>query len=580
MQRLRHSRTGWLAIVLLLAMAAFVLRLFYLQILQHSMYTELARASQQQQFVIPAERGKIYMMDGQALAPVVLNRMIYTVIADPQAVEDGERSKIIASLKKIAGGEIVRHAEAKLNNKKSRYEVLARNISRTQAEKLRKKNFAGMLYQQGSIRDYPENGLGAHVLGFVNASGDGQYGVEGALEKRLKGQNGFLQAVTDVRNVPLTVGKDNIRIEAKAGESIALTVDRNIQSYTESALKNGVEASHATEGSVIVMNPNNGRVLAMANYPSYNPAEYAKQTNAAVFMNNVTMTPFEPGSIIKSFSFAAAIDKGAVTPSTVYNNTDCIKVADRTMCNALRGLNGPISIQGAFNNSLNVGTITAVRRLGNGSQINLPARQTLYDYYHDRFGFGQATGIELNEAAGYVYPPDSAEGNEVRYSAMTYGQSMNLTMVQVAAGFSSIVNGGQYYRPVIVGGSVDKNGKIHPSENKALRQTVSAGTSSQMRGMLATARGSSFLSKNDKPGYEIGGKTGTSEAVVGGHYSQSETIATYIGYGGANRAEYVIMVRVAAPGRGINLQGNYHAGPIFTDISNWMIDYMKLAPKG
>ena len=580
MQRLTHSRTGWLAIVLLLAMAAFVLRLFYLQILQHGMYTELARASQQRQFIIPAERGKIYMMDGQALAPVVLNRMIYTVIADPQAVEDNERSKIIASLKEIAGGEMVYHAEAKLNNKKSRYEVLARNISRTQAEKLRNKNFAGMLYQQGSIRDYPENGLGAHVLGFVNAAGDGQYGVEGALEKRLKGQNGLLQAVTDVRNVPLTVGKDNIRIEAKAGENLALTVDRNIQSYTESALKNGVEAARATEGSVIVMNPNNGRVLAMANYPSYNPAEYAKQTNAAVFMNNVTMTPFEPGSIIKSFSFAAAIDKGAVTPSTVYNNTDCIKVADRTMCNALRGLNGPISIQGAFNNSLNVGTITAVRRLGNGSQINLPARQTLYDYYHDRFGFGQATGIELNEAAGYVYPPDSAEGNEVRYSAMTYGQSMNLTMVQVAAGFSSIVNGGQYYRPVIVGGSVDKNGKIHPSKNKALRQTVSAGTSSQMRGMLATARGSSFLSKNDKPGYEIGGKTGTSEAVVGGHYSQSETIATYIGYGGANRAEYVIMVRVAAPGRGINLQGNYHAGPIFTDISNWMIDYMKLAPKG
>ena len=580
MQRLTHSRTGWLAIVLLLAMAAFVLRLFYLQILQHGMYTELARASQQRQFIIPAERGKIYMMDGQALAPVVLNRMIYTVIADPQAVEDNERSKIITSLKEIAGGEMVHHAEAKLNNKKSRYEVLARNISRTQAEKLRNKNFAGMLYQQGSIRDYPENGLGAHVLGFVNAAGDGQYGVEGALEKRLKGQNGLLQAVTDVRNVPLTVGKDNIRIEAKAGENLALTVDRNIQSYTESALKNGVEAARATEGSVIVMNPNNGRVLAMANYPSYNPAEYAKQTNAAVFMNNVTMTPFEPGSIIKSFSFAAAIDKGAVTPSTVYNNTDCIKVADRTMCNALRGLNGPISIQGAFNNSLNVGTITAVRRLGNGSQINLPARQTLYDYYHDRFGFGQATGIELNEAAGYVYPPDSAEGNEVRYSAMTYGQSMNLTMVQVAAGFSSIVNGGQYYRPVIVGGSVDKNGKIHPSKNKALRQTVSAGTSSQMRGMLATARGSSFLSKNDKPGYEIGGKTGTSEAVVSGHYSQKETIATYIGYGGANRAEYVIMVRVAAPGRGINLQGNYHAGPIFTDISNWMIDYMKLAPKG
>jgi cell division protein FtsI/penicillin-binding protein 2 len=98
--------------------------------------------------------------------------------------------------------------------------------------------------------------------------------------------------------------------------------------------------------------------------------------------------PFEPGSIIKSFSFATAIDKGVITPSSTYNNTDCIKVADRTMCNALRGLDGTMTIQGAFNNSLNVGTITAIRKLGNGSQINLPARQTLYEYYHDKFGFG------------------------------------------------------------------------------------------------------------------------------------------------------------------------------------------------
>lgn len=581
MQRLIiRSRTGYLAIVLLVAMAAFVLRLFQLQILQYGKYTELARASQQRQFVIPAERGKIYMMDGKTPVPVVLNQATYTVIADPQAVDDKERNQIITSLREIAGGEMTDGVAERLANKKSRYEVLAKNITRTQAEKLKEKNFAGVLYQQGSIRSYPEGGLGAHVLGFVNVAGEGQYGVEGALNNRLKGQDGLLQSVTDVRNVPLTVGKNNMRIEAKSGDNLALTVDRNIQSQAESALKKGIEAANATEGSAVIVNPKNGQILALANYPAYNPAEFSKQKNAAVFMNSASMVPFEPGSIIKSFSFATAIDKGAIAPSSTYNNTDCIKVVDRTMCNALRGLSGTITIQGAFNNSLNVGTITAIRRLGNGSQINLAARQVLYEYYHDKFGFGQKTGIELGEASGYIYPPDSVEGNEVRYSAMTYGQSMNLTMVQIAAGFSSLVNGGQYYKPTVLRGIIDGYGNLKSSESKSIRQTVSGNTSSQMRTMLATARQSSFLSKIDKPGYEIGGKTGTSEAVVNGVYTQKETIATYIGYGGGkNGAEYVIMVRVAAPGKGINLQGNLHAGPIFTDISNWMIDYMKIAPK-
>ena len=580
MQRLIRSRTGCLAIVLLVAMAAFVLRLFQLQILQYSKYTEMARASQQRQFIIPAERGKIYMMDGKTPAPVVLNQAVYTVIADPHAVNDKEREQIITSLREVAGGEMTDKAAERLSNKNSRYEVLAKNITRTQAEKLKEKNFAGILYQQGSLRSYPEGALGAHVLGFVNAAGEGQYGIEGALDKRLKGRDGLLQSVTDVRNVPLTVGKNNMRIEAKPGDNLVLTVDRNIQSQAELALKKGIEAANATEGSAIVMNPKNGQILAMANYPTYNPAEFNKQKNPAVFINSAAMVPFEPGSIVKSFSFATAIDKGAITSSSTYNNTDCIKVADRTMCNALKGLGGTMTIQGAFNNSLNVGTITAIRRLGNGSQINFAARQTLYEYYHDKFGFGNKTGLELGEAAGYIYPPDSVEGNEVRYSAMTYGQSMNLTMVQVAAGFSSLVNGGQYYKPTILGGTIDNEGRFQTTENKTLRQTVSGNTSSQMRTMLSTARHSSFLSKSDKPGYEIGGKTGTSEAVVNGLYTQKETIATYIGYGGGkNGAEYVIMVRVAAPGRGINLQGNIHAGPIFTDISNWMIDYMKIAPK-
>ena len=579
MQYLTRSRTGLLAIILLGAMAIFVLRLFQLQILQHSEYVERARQSQQRSFVMPATRGEIYMMDGKVAVPVVLNQSAYTMIADPQTVKSSERDEILSSLREIAGGEMSEDAEGQLKNEKSRYEVLARNLTRAQAEALKKKDFSGILYQQGSIRSYPEGKLGAHVLGFVNTEGKGQYGVEGGLDERLKGSDGLLRSVTDVRNVPLTVGKDNIRVEPKSGENIVLTIDRNIQSYAEEALKSGLDKASATEGSVLIMNPNTGQVLAMANYPTYDPAEYSKVEDASVFMNQTTMVPNEMGSIMKSFTIATGLDKGAITPQSTYMNTDCIEVADRTMCNATKGLGGVTDIQGIITNSLNVGTITVGRRLGNGSQIDLSARQILYEYYHDRFGLGEKTGIEIAEEQGYIYPPDSVEGNEVRYSAMTYGQSMTLTMIQVATGFCSIVNGGQYYQPTLLDGTMDESGNLTPSQHKPIRQTISEQTSAEVRQLLYTARSSTWLGKEDKAGYIVGGKTGTSETVVDGKYTQTETSATYIGYGGTDAPEYVIMVRVAAPGKGLNLEGGLHAGPIFTDISNWMIDYMKLAPR-
>ncbi len=579
MQQLTRSRTGLLAIILLGAMAIFVVRLFQLQIIQHGEYVARAKSYQQRSFVMPATRGEIYMMDGKTAVPVVLNQTVYTMIADPQAVKSSEREKIVSSLREIAGGEMLENVEARLANEKSRYEVLARNLTRTQAEVLKKKDFSGILYQQGSVRSYPEGKLGAHVLGFVNAEGQGQYGVEGGLNERLKGTDGMLRSVTDVRNVPLTVGKDNIRVEPKSGENVVLTIDRNIQSFTEEALQAGVDKAGATEGSVLVMNPNTGQVLAMANYPTYDPAQYGKVQDPSIFMNPTTMGAAEQGSIIKTFLIATGLDKGAITPSSTYMNTDCIEVADRTMCNALRGLGGVTDIQGILTNSLNVGTITVGRRLGNGSQINLSARQAMYEYYHDKFGLGEKTGIEVNEDNGHIYTPDTAEGNEVRYSTMTFGQGMTLTMIQVAAGFCSVVNGGQYFQPTVVDGTIDKTGVLTPSQHTSLRQTVSAEVSSQMREMLHVARSTTWLGREDRAGYMIGGKTGTSETVRDGAYTQSETEATYIGYGGVDRPEYVIMVRVAAPGKGLNLEGGLHAGPIFTDVSNRMIDYMKLAPR-
>ena len=191
---------------------------------------------------------------------------------------------------------------------------------------------------------------------------------------------------------------------------------------------------------------------------------------------------------------------------------------------------------------------------------------------------GEKTHIQLaGEQSGDIVSPDDVEGNAVRYSNMSFGQGMDLTMVQVSAGFSSLVNGGKYYAPTIVSGNVNDDGSYTALPTpQPLRQTISPEASVKAKQMIRGAR-EAFYSKNDKKGYDVGGKTGTSQTIVNGQYNFEQTPGTYIGYGGDTAARYVIMVRVASPGRAL---AGTDAMPIFTDISNWMIDYMQLAPKG
>ncbi len=581
MQRRTFSRINLLAIILLGCMAFFVVRLFWLQVIKHSEYVEIAKQSQQRSFVIPAKRGEIYMLDNGKAVPVVLNQAVFTVIADPVMVKQDDRSKIVTALREVAGGEMLVSVEERLVKTDSRYEVLARNITRTQAEALKKYEFSGVGFQAGTIRNYPEGQLAAQTLGFVNAEGKGQYGVEQGLDERLRGRDGLLKSVTDVRNVPLTVGKDNVRVEPMAGENVVLSIDRNIQSSAEEILKAGVEKAGATEGSMVVMNPDNGQIMAMANYPSYSPAEYYKVTDASVFVNSATMIPIEPASIIKTFTMAAGIDKGVMSANSTYVNTDSVKVGDRIINNATKGYTGTLTMQQVLNMSLNTGTVTVGRWLGDGNSINLQARQTIYDYFHNRFGLSEPTGVEVPEASGSIYTPDAGDGNEVRYATMTFGQGFSATPLQVAAGYCALVNGGTYYKPTLLAGNISMTGQVTATTPKPLRQAISVETSTQIQEMLIAVRKSSLQSRKDPSGYRIGGKTGTAETVTAsGAYTKNETVGTYAGFGGTDAPEYVIMVRVAAPGKGMSFEGGIHASPIFTDMSNWMIKYLKLPPRG
>lgn len=559
-------------------MVVFVVRLFYLQIIQHDTYLKRAYEEQVKPLVIPAERGVIYALDGDSPVRLVMNGTIYTMIADPQTVKDA--SKVIEATREIAGGNARPNLSEMLAQKDSRYQVLATKLSRKQAELIKQKELRGIRLIETSERVYPEGSLAAQTLGFVNAEGEGQYGIEGKLNDRLKGKDGLLRSVTDISNVPLTIGDNNVHTAAKNGDNIVLSIDRNIQTYAEKALATGLKNSKATNGSVIIMNPQTGQVMAMANQPTYNPGEFGKVQDGAAFNNAVVTSPYEPGSDIKTLTVAVGLDKGVIRPDSTYVNTDYIKVEDRTISNASKGQTGTITMQHALNWSLNTGMVTIAQRLGDGQKITRQARDTMYQYYHDRFGFGEMTGIEVDgEQPGTVIPPTSSEGNAVRYSNMAFGQGMDLTMVQVAAGFSSIINGGTYYRPTVVAGTMsDDLSKFSKQDPAIVRSAVvTPQTSDTVREMVRQARATLFGGK-DKPGYTVGGKTGTSQTIENGKYVDNQTVGTYLGFGGTDAPRYVIMVQVS--GKGMNLEGGKHAMPIFTDISNWMIDYLKLQPKG
>ncbi len=573
----KGSRSRILAAVVLGIMAVFVLRLFYLQVIQHDHYVALAKQEQESRFVIPASRGLIYAKSGNDPVQLVLNEIVYTVFADPVTVD--KKNEVVDTLRKVAGGNLRANFDILLDNKASRYQILATKLTRVQADKIKQVGLRGIGFQEVSQRVYPEKQLAAQILGFVNTTGQGNYGVESYLNNDLKGKDGLLQAVTDVSNVPLTIGNNNISIPKQDGKNIVLTMDRNVQSHVESALAAGLQRTGAKQGSVLVMNPKNGKVLAMANLPTYNPAEYNKVEDVAAFNNNTISAPYEPGSDVKTYTLATGIDKGVVRTTDTYNNIDYIKIDDRTISNATKGHTGNITFQTALTWSLNTGFVTVAQRLGDGTNITKSARDAMYDYFHNRLGLGGLTGIELaNEAPGTVISPDEADGNAVRYSNMAFGQGLDATLIQVASGFSALVNGGDYYKPTIVDGFMTETGFIKNSTPTALRKAVVAkSTSDQIIQATHDARAVSFGS-TDKKGYYIGGKTGTSQVIVNGQYSETETVGTYLGYGGGDTAEYVIMVQVS--GKDQQLQGARDALPIFTDISNWMLDYLKIHPKG
>lgn len=543
------------------------MRLFYVQVIRHDYYKQAALASQLKEYEIPAERGVIEAYDGHNIVPIVLNEEIYTLFADPYYI--GDKKAAAEKLASLTGGEASDY-ESKMQAD-TRYAVLAKKLNEAKKEEIEKLDIKGVGLRAESIRTYPQGSLAAQILGFVNDEGYGKYGVEEYLDTQLHGKPGQLKAITDAQGVPLVSNENNILKDPQPGQRVRLTIDIGMQRKVEDLLRQHLPTVNSKSGSVVVLDASSGAVKAMANWPTYNPSEFYKVSDAAVFTNPAVSAPMEVGSVMKTLTVAAALDTGSVKPQDTFYDPAAFKVDGHTIKNVEEdGGAQTRSITDILQFSLNTGATYLLTRMG-GGQVNQQARDTWHDYLVSHYRFGQKTGIEQGyEAEGIVPSPDEVSGINVQYANTTFGQGINITPLQLASAFAATINGGTYYRPHLID-TADGKGEVLKAD------VVRPEVSKQLRAMHENSVNKTYPFV-DRVGYRIGGKTGTAEIPrPEGGYRDDVYNGTFIGYVGGDKPEYVIMVRINEPHVSF-YAGTAAAAPLFGKVTSMLIDNFSIRP--
>jgi stage V sporulation protein D (sporulation-specific penicillin-binding protein) len=569
---------------LLLVVAIFIARLFYLQIIRHDYYQRQAFADQLKEYKITAPRGLIKAHDGYDNVPIVLNQTLYTLYADPSFA--GKNAETDADkLVPITGGDRTTYIK-QMKMPASRYQILQKRLSREQKDKIAALRLAGIGLQEQNYRNYPQGSLAAQLLGFVNNDGKGAYGIEQALNKNLAGTDGELKAITDAAGVPLAASKDNVQRDPKSGDDIVLTIDLAMQKQLENLLKSGLDRAKSKSGSALIIDPNTGAIKAMANWPTYDPSQYYKVEDGSVFNNAAVSSPLEVGSIMKTLTAAAALDQGAVKPDTSYYDPSHWQLDGHQITNIEEdGGAGTHNLASILNLSINTGATWLLMQMGGKTgEVTKSARDKWHDYMVNHYQLGKKTGIEQGyEAEGYIPEPDKGYGLQLTYANTSFGQAMTATPLQMGAAISAVVNGGTYYQPRLVDYIVNSSGqKILKKPVVVNNHVVSSGVSNDMIGLMEYVvkghqAGFPYLKFPDN--YIIGGKTGTAQIAnpKGGYYSDKYN-GTYMGFVGGDKPQYVIVVRVNTPGVG-GYAGSQAAQPLFSDLAHMLINNFNVTPK-
>jgi stage V sporulation protein D (sporulation-specific penicillin-binding protein) len=561
----RGKTLRWVCLIIFVVLAT---RLVQVQVVQADYYQNLAKEEHVKRWELKADRGNIFIKERSGIVPIAINSSVYNLSASPKDMDKADFDEISDSLGRITGIKNDEFKDSLEKSEKRGYVQLAKRLSPEVARKITALKIYGLFLESIPQREYPEGRLASHVMGFVNTEGEGQYGVEQFYDKILAGKSGSLKSLSTADGSPLLLPGDAETVETptEQGKDLTLSLDRGLQSRLEEMSRSSYEKYGASSVSITVMKAETGKVLAMAGAPDYDPAKYFETEDAEAFKNGNVTDSEELGSIIKVLTMAAAINEGAVNKDTTYNNTGFVKVGDRTIENSTSGHTGVISMTDVIKYSLNTGVVYALNQLG-GGDINGVAKDKLYSYFHDKFNFGERTGIDVSgENTGIMYSPKDEEGNAVRYSNMTFGHGMTASPIQAGAALSSVLNGGSYYKPSVVD-SID--GEEHKPE--LLRSgVVNNDTAEQIKFMMSQA---GYVPKIG--GYRIGAKTGTAQLLENdGTYSKTKERGTAYGFIETGEGTFVVVIKVEAPTLDYtHFAGTKTAVPILQDSINWLINY-------
>jgi cell division protein FtsI/penicillin-binding protein 2 len=515
-------------------------RLGYVAIARHQAYRAMAVRQQRRVISIAPERGSITDRNGHELAVSLPVQSCFAV--PPEINNPGVAAHLLSPILGISE----RDLRKRLLTDRS-FVWVDRQLSPEVVKRIKALHLNGIHFQREMERFYPKRQLAAQVLGFVDIDGHGQAGIEYSLDKQISGRPGQLFVLADARH---HYYQESER-PAVPGAKVELTIDENIQYIAEKALAEAIHKTHAIGGSVLVMNPSNGQVLAMANWPTFNP-NLPGESRPKARQNRAISYIYEPGSTFKTVTISAAVNAGVVTPNEVFNcQMGHIVLAGRVIHDWHPF--GMLTVGQVLMHSSDVGSIKIALRMGAG---------TFYHYMR-AYGFGQKTGIDLPwESPGMLRPPRLWSGTAI--GSMAMGQSVGVTPIQLIREISAIANGGLLYKPQIVL-RIDKDGKVIVPPKPPPTRVISARTAAEMRHMMegVVLGGTGHFAQLD--GYTTAGKTGTAQKVdpVTHLYSHTRFMASFVGFAPINDPAVVTLVVLDSPHGIIN--GRWNAAPIYTE---------------
>jgi cell division protein FtsI (penicillin-binding protein 3) len=542
-------------------MLAISARLVFLQVSQHSELAERARQQQQNAIETTPQRGELLDRQERELA-----RSVETVslFVDPEGFKQPGDMQCTAGYLSAAFGlkySDLTHQFQQAQTDGRRFLWIARRLDAEQGDRIMALNLPGLESRKEPKRYYPNGSLAAHVLGFVGLDGKGLAGLEQSYNTKVAGEPGKLFLEKDANGKPY----ESSEIASKPGQTIVLTIDQSIQYKAEQAIQAAVERSHAKSGSVIVLDPHNGEILALANAPTFDPNNLGK-AEASTRRNWALENTYEPGSTFKVVAFSAAIEKKLAKPD---DRIDCqmgsITVAGRLVHD--HHPFGTLTIAEALAKSSNVAAIKLGIRVGDDA---------MYDFI-TRYGFGKTTGIELpGEAQGIVRPVSRWQPSSI--GSIAIGQEVGVTPVQMVAAFGALANDGIRVAPHLVREIRNSSGVVVYRPQSEERRVVSSETAIVLRGMLEGVTLKGTAKKAQLDGYSAAGKTGTAQKIdpKTRAYSRTKYVGSFVGFAPVKNPAVVIIVVMDEPA------GSYHGGdvaaPVFREIAEQILPELGVMP--